>query len=128
MTSVEVDTGSLLFFASPGSTYEVAGDNTTATATNITILNTGNVVLDFDIWSTNFTSGSGVLEASRLQYTFNGNYASTQFAGNMTNAKARKNINLNSDTKTGLSLRLNVPLATTPGNYSGKIALVAVSS
>ena len=128
MTAVEVDASSIAFFASPGSMYEVIGDESSSTATNITVLNAGNVQLDFDLWSTNFTSGSSIIEPSRLQYTFNSDYEDTSFAGNMTNAKARKDINLNPGSMAGLSLRLNLPLATSPGNYSGKISLVAVNS
>ncbi|MBI2580335.1 lamin tail domain-containing protein [Candidatus Woesearchaeota archaeon] len=129
MTAVEVDASSITFFASPGSMYEVIGDESSSTATNITVLNAGNVQLDFDLWSTNFSSGSStIIEASKLQYTFNGNYNNASFAGNMTNAKARKDINLNPSSTAGLSLRLNLPLATSPGNYSGKISLVAVNS
>ncbi|MBI2141657.1 lamin tail domain-containing protein [Candidatus Woesearchaeota archaeon] len=128
MTAVEVDASSITLFASPGSTYEVAGDESTATATNITVFNSGNVQLDFDVLSTNFTSGSSTIEAPRLRYTFNGNYDNSSFAGNMTNAKARKDVNLNPGSMAGLSLRLSLPLATSPGNYSGKISLVAVNS
>ncbi len=128
MTAVEVDASSIAFFASPGSMYEVIGDESSSTATNITVLNAGNVQLDFDLWSTNFTSGGSIIEPSRLQYTFNGNYNNSSFAGNMTNAKARKDINLYPGSMAGLSLRLNLPLATIPGNYSGKISLVAVNS
>ena len=84
--------------------------------------------LDFDIASTDFTSGSSLIEASRLHYSFNGSYGNSQFAGNMTNTKARKDVNLNPNSKTGLSLRLNLPVATSPGNYSGIISLVAVNS
>ncbi len=128
MAAVEVDASSIAFFASPGSTYEVAGDESTATAANITVLNSGNVQLDFDVWSTNFIAESSIIEASRLQYTFNGNYNDVAFGGNMTNTKARKDINLNPGFMRGLSIKLNLPLATVPGNYSGVISLVAVNS
>ncbi len=128
LTAVDVDASSVVFYASPGSTYEVVGDNSTATAANVTLLNSGNVQLDFDVLSTNFTTGSSIVEASRLQYTFNGNYNDAAFGGNMTNTKARKDINLNPGFMRGLSLKLNLPLATTPGNYSGVISLVAVNS
>lgn len=128
MTAIEADASSLIFFASPGSTYEVVGDNSTATTANITVFNTGNIMLDFDVWATNFTSGSSIIEPSRLQYTFNGNYNDAAFGGNMSNAKSRKDVNLNPGFMRGLSLKLNLPLATTPGNYSGTISLVAVNS
>ena len=128
LIAVDVDTSSIVFFASPGSTYEVVGDNSSSTTSNITIANAGNTQLDFDIASTNFTSGSSVIEASRLQYSFNGGYANPQFAGNMTNTKARKDVNLNPGSRTGFSLKLNLPSATAPGNYSGMISLVAVNS
>ncbi|MBI2550543.1 lamin tail domain-containing protein [Candidatus Woesearchaeota archaeon] len=128
LTAVDVDASSIVFYASPGSTYEVVGDNSTSTATNITLLNSGNVQLDFDVWSTNFTAESSTVEASRLQYTFNGNYNDAAFGGNMTNTKARKDINLNPGFMRGLSIKLKLPLATVPGNYSGVISLVAVNS
>ncbi len=127
LAAIDVDSTSIVFFASPGATAEVVGDNSTSTAGNITITNAGNVQLDFDVWSTNFTSGSSLIDSSRLEYSFNGSYSGPA-AGSMTNAKARKDINLNPDSKTGLSLRLNVPVATSPGNYSGMISLVAVNS
>ncbi len=127
LAAVEVDTSSVIFFASPGATYEMLGDESASTAANITVLNLGNVRLDFDISATNFTSGGSVIEASRLLYTFNGNYSDAAFAGNMTNSRVRKQVNLGPNAAAGLSLRLNVPLATSPGNYSGKISLVAVN-
>ncbi len=128
MVAIEVDTTSLVLNAAPGLTYEAIGDKSGSTAANITVSNSGNVVLDFDVSSTNFTSGSGVIAAPRLQYTFNGNYSDAIFAGNMSNTKARRDVNLSPAAALGLSLKLNVPLATSPGNYSGKISLVAVNS
>ncbi|MEK6837983.1 MAG: lamin tail domain-containing protein, partial [Nanoarchaeota archaeon] len=83
LTAVDVDASSIIFYALPGSTYEVVGDNSTATATNITVLNSGNTQLDFDVWATNFSAGTGFVEASKLQYTFNGNYNDAAFGGNM---------------------------------------------
>lgn len=128
MVAIEVDTTSLVLNAAPGLTYEAIGDKSGSTAANITVSNLGNVVLDFDVSSTNFTSGSGFIAASRLQYTFSGNYSDTIFAGNMSNTKARKDVNLGPAAALGLSLKLSVPLATSPGNYSGRISLVAVNS
>lgn len=128
MAAVEVDSSSVVFFASPGATYEILGDESPSTAANITVLNLGNVLLDFDISATNFTSGVSIIEASRLLYTFNGNYSDAAVAGNMTNSRVRKQVGLSPNAAAGLSLRLNVPLATSPGNYSGKISLVAVNS
>ncbi len=128
MVAIEVDTTSLVLNAAPGLTYEAIGDKSGSTAANITVSNSGNVMLDFDVSSTNFTSGSSVIAASRLQYTFNGNYSNAIFAGNMSNIKARRDVNLSPAAALGLSLKLNVPLATSPGNYSGKISLVAVNS
>ncbi len=125
LIAFEAEPDSLIFFATPGSAYELAGN---ASAANITLLNSGNVKLDFDIWSSNFTSPNGVIEASMLQYTFNGNYNDAAFGGNMTNTKARKAINLNPGFMSGLSIKLKLPLATVPGNYSGMISLVAVDS
>ena len=130
MIALDVDTSSLVFFASPGSVYEAAttADSPNSTATNITIRNAGNVVLDFDVSATNFTSGSTVIESSRLQYAFNGNYNYSAVTGNLTSSKARKDVNLAPNSKAWLGLRLNVPAATSPGNYSGTISLVAVNS
>ncbi len=128
MAAVDVDAASILFNAAPGLTYEVSGDQSSSTTANITVLNAGNVALDFDVSSTNFTWGASFIAASRLQYAFNGNYTNVAVAGNMTNLKQRKDVNLNPGLRAGLSLRLNVPLATSPGNYSGKISLVAVNS
>lgn len=130
LVSVNVDITSLVFFASPGSVYEsaAASGSQNATVTNVTIGNAGNVVLDFDVSATNFTSGSALIEAPRLQYAFGGNYSDAARAGNLTNSKARKDVNLAPDSKTGLGLRLNVPVATSPGNYTGIISLVAVNS
>ncbi|MBI2143445.1 lamin tail domain-containing protein [Candidatus Woesearchaeota archaeon] len=128
MAAVEVDASSLVFNAAPGLTYEISGDYSSSTAANVTVLNSGNVLLDFDISSTNFTSANGAIAASRLQYAFDGNFGSAALSGNMTNLKQRKDVNLNPNARAGLSLRLNVPLATSPGNYSGTIKLVAVNS
>ena len=128
LAAIDVDSTSIVFFASPGATAEVVGDNSASTLGNVTITNAGNVQLDFDIWSTNFTSGSSLIDSSRLEYSFNGSYGASAAAGSMTNSKARKDINLNPGSKTGLSLRLNVPVATLPGNYSGRVSLVAVNS
>lgn len=129
LVSVNVDINSLVFFASPGSVYEsAAAGSQNSTVTNVTIGNAGNVLLDFDVSATNFTSGSALIEAARLQYAFGGNYSDTATAGSLTNSKARKDVNLAPDARTWLGLRLNVPLATSPGNYSGIISLVAVNS
>ena len=125
---MDIDTSSIVFFAYPGLTYEAAGDNSSATAGNITIANSGNVQLDFDISSTNFSSGGSTIEASRLQYAFGSSFGNSTVVGNFTNGKARKDVNLNPSSRTGLSLKLNVPAATSPGNYSGVISLVAVNS
>ncbi|MBI2144302.1 lamin tail domain-containing protein [Candidatus Woesearchaeota archaeon] len=128
MAAIEADASSVVFFASPGLAYEMIGDNSAETAANITISNVGNVMLDFDVWATNFTSGSSVMDASMLSYTLNGNYSDPKLGGAMANAKARKDVNLRPEATLGLSLKLNVPLATSPGNYSGRISLVAVDS
>ncbi len=130
LISVSVDINSLVFFASPGSVYEsaAAAGSQNSTVTNVTIGNGGNVLLDFDVSATNFTSGSAAMEASRLEYSFGGNYSDTAKAGSLTNSKARKDVNLAPGSKTWLGLRLNVPVATSPGNYSGVISLVAVNS
>ena len=130
MIALDADLSSLIFFASPGSTYETAAaaDNPNSTVTNITIHNSGNVLLDFDVSATNFTSGSTMIEAPRMQYAFSGSYNDSAVSGNFTNSKARKNVNLAPDSRTALGLRLNVPMATSPGNYSGTISLVAVNS
>jgi hypothetical protein len=128
LAAVELDANSLVFFATPGTTHEIVGDVSSSTATNITLHNLGNTILDFEVWSTNFTSGSSIIESTKLQYTFNGDYSNSSVAGNMTNYNAMKDINLDPDSKIGLSLKLNVPLATVPGNYSGKVSLTAVNS
>lgn len=128
LTAVEIDASSIVFFAAPGASYEISGDSSASTASNITVTNAGNVRLDFDIWATNFTSGTGSIGASRLKYTFNGNYDDSGKAGTMSNSKAKKDVNLDPGSQTGLSLKLDMPMATSPGNYSGRISLVAVNS
>ncbi len=128
LAAVEIDASSVVFFAEPGAAYEIPGDQSISTASNITLANAGNVRLDFDVWSTNFTTGSGSIGASRLMYAFNGDYDEPSLAGVMSNAKIRKDVNLNPGFMAGLSLRLDMPAAALPGNYSGKISLVAVNS
>ena len=128
LTAVEIDASSVVFFAEPGATYEIPGDQSASTVSNITLTNAGNVQLDFETWSTNFTSGSNSIDASMLRYAFNGNYDDAGSAGIMSNARTRKDVNLKPGSGTGLSLRLDMPMATSPGNYSGRISLVAVNS
>ncbi len=129
LVSLDVDINSLVFFASPGSAYESAtAGSQNSTLTNITVGNAGNVLLDFDVSATNFTSGSTVIESSRLGYSFGGDYSNPTSAGNFSNSRTRKDVNLAPGSKTGLGLRLSVPVATSPGNYSGIISLVAVNS
>lgn len=129
LISVNVNINSLVFFASPGSVYEsVIAGSQNSTLTNVTIGNAGNVLLDFDVSATNFTSGSTAIETSRLEYSFGGNYSNPALAGNFSNRRARKDVNLAPGSRTWLGLRLSVPLATSPGNYSGIISLVAVNS
>lgn len=127
LTAVEIDSSSVVFFAEPGGTYEISGDDSVSTVSNITLTNEGNVLLDFNIWATNFTSGSSLIEASRLRYAFNGNYNDASSAGVMSNSKVQKDINLKPGARTGLSLMLDVPMAASSGNYSGRISLVAVN-
>ncbi|MBI2144762.1 lamin tail domain-containing protein [Candidatus Woesearchaeota archaeon] len=115
------------YAAEPGGTYEISGDDSVSTVSNITLTNEGNVLLDFNIWATNFTSGSSLIEASRLRYAFNGNYNDASSAGVMSNSKVQKDINLKPGARTGLSLMLDVPMAASSGNYSGRISLVAVN-
>ncbi len=127
MIAMEIDTGSLTFAAMPGTSSEITGDLDESTTANTTIQNTGNSALDVELSGTNLSSGSSIIGVSSIQYTFNGNY-NNSLAGTLSYEKQVKSVGITAASKKPLSFRLNVPVATTPGNYTGEITLIAVKS
>ncbi len=125
LIAMELDTPSLQFAAMPGTASEIIGDYDEATAANTTISNIGNTILDIQLSGTNLSSGSSVIGVSNIIYTFNGDY-NNSLAGTLSHAKQTRQVAIGAASKQPLSFRLNVPTATTPGNYTGTITLVAV--
>jgi len=124
LIAFETDSSSLVLLAAPG----ISAESGSSEAANITLVNSGNVELDFEIWATNFTSHAGTIAASNLQYAFRGDYADPSTAGTLGNAKARKDVNLAAAANARLGIRTSLPRSTSPGNYTGIISLVAVNS
>jgi hypothetical protein len=123
LIAIEADTRNVMIFAAPGSDGPV--DNSAA---NITLVNSGNVMLDFDVWASNFTSPGSFIDPSKLQYEFVGGCYDSTCSGALSNGKSRKAVNLGAGSKTRLGIRTSLPRTTVPGNYSGIISLVAVES
>ncbi len=125
LIAIEIDAQSLQFAAMPGTFSEAIGDYDEATAANTTISNIGNSEIDIQLSGTNLSSGGGVIDASNIQYTFNGDY-NNSLAGTLSYAKQTKQVAIGAASRQPLSFRLNVPTATAPGNYTGTITLMAV--
>ncbi len=124
LLAMEIDTASLKFAAMPGTVSEIGGDYDEGTA-NATVINIGNSVMDVQLSGTNLSSGGSVMGANRIQYTFNGDYESS-LAGSLSNEKQTKQVGIAAASRMPLSFRLDVPTATSPGNYTGTITLIAV--
>ncbi len=127
LIAMEIDTSSLQFAAMPGTFSEAIGDYDEATSANTTINNIGNSAIDIQLSGTNLSSGSSVIDAGNIQYTFNGDY-NNSLAGTLSYAKQTKQVAIWAASRQPLSFRLNVPTATASGNYTGTIMLVAVKS
>ena len=127
MTSiaVEIDTSSLEFRAVPGKSSEIAGDSDETTKNNVTIRNIGNSIVDLGISGTNLTGSSGVIDVSNIRYTFNGDYENGM-AGSLSPEEETERIGIRAAARQPLSFRLDVPMATSPGNYTGTITLIAI--
>jgi len=126
LIAMELDTTTLQFAAMPGRSSEILGDNKLSTKTNTTIKNIGNSVFDMELFGTNLSSSNNVIAVNNIQYTFNSDY-NNSLAGSLSYSKQTKQIELEAASYKPLSFKLNVPTATTPGNYSGTITLIAVS-
>ncbi|MBI2142613.1 lamin tail domain-containing protein [Candidatus Woesearchaeota archaeon] len=126
--SIELDTKTLAFAASPGSYAEVAGDANTSSTDRATIRNTGNTAVNLQLSGTNLTTGGSMIGVQNILYSFDGNYSSPS-AGALNYSRQTRNIGLASGASSlqQLSFRLNVPVGTSPGNYTGKIFINAVS-
>lgn len=123
LIAFEADVSSITLFSAPGADETAPSD-----AANVTLQNSGNVPLDFEIWASNFTSENSRIMPSMLQYAFLGSYSDASSSGNLTNSRARKDVNLDASASATLRIRMSLPRSTVPGNYSGIISLVAVDS
>lgn len=126
LIAMELDTNSLQFAAMPGMSSEIMGDADKATATNTTVQNIGNSVINIELSGTNLTASSSVIEVSNIQYTFNGDY-NNSMAGILSHSKQAKQVGIEAASVVPLSFKLSVPTATAPGNYTGTITLIAVN-
>lgn len=126
LIAMELDTNSLQFAAMPGMESELIGD-TDESSSNLTLQNIGNSMLDIELFGTNLTGSADFIDVSNIQFTFNGDY-NNNLAGILSYVKQTKQIGLAAASKQPLSFKLNVPTATAPGNYTGTITLLAVSS
>lgn len=123
--ALEIDTSSLEFRAMPGKSSEISGDSDESTGSNVTIINIGNSAVDVELSGTNLTGSDGVIDVSNIMYTFNGDY-NNSMAGTLSSSEEIKRIGIPAAAKQPLSFRLDVPAATSPGNYTGTITLIAV--
>ncbi len=129
LLSIELDTGALAFSASPGGIAEINGDLNTSSSDKVTIRNTGNTAVDFELSGTDLTYGASTISVGSLSYTFGSDYSSPSSAGTLSTSKQKKNIGLlpGASSLQQLSFRLNVPQGASSGNYSGRIYIAAVS-
>ena len=123
--AIEIDTSSLEFRAVHGKSSEISGDSDETTKNNVTIRNIGNSVVDVGISGTNLTGSSGVIDVSNIKYTFNGDYENGM-AGSLSPEEETERIGIRAAARQPLSFRLDVPTATSPGNYTGTITLIAI--
>jgi hypothetical protein len=126
LVAVEIDAKTLTFAAMPGEYSEIIGDQN-ITTDNATVWNIGNSVIDLKLWGTNLTTTSTVIDIKNLEYSFGTGY-NTSYSGKITNVAETKNVNIAPNVKQPLTFKLNIPLSTTPGNYSGSIYIEAVRS
>ena len=123
MVAIEIDSEELMFTAMPGT----MADGESEGAGNITIFNLGNVPLDIELYATNLSGSSGKIGAGSIAFTFDNDYAGS-LAGTLSEAPQLRQVGIMAGNSAPLSLRLNVPSSTIPGNYSGEITLLAVKS
>ncbi|MBN2454033.1 lamin tail domain-containing protein [Candidatus Woesearchaeota archaeon] len=122
LLAIEIDSSNLEFAAMPGSSAAILGDDDMATD-NATIWNIGNSIADIELWGTNLTYGSQVIDIKNLAYEI-GAYE----IGIVTSQASLKDVDITADSKKPLTFRLAVPLSTVPGNYSGSVYIKAVNS
>ncbi|MBI3033573.1 lamin tail domain-containing protein [Candidatus Woesearchaeota archaeon] len=128
LMSVEIDSRDLRFAALPGGFAEVNGDLNMSSSDKVTIRNTGNTAVNFQISGTNLTSADKVISAGNIQYSFDSSYDSA-LAGSLSYSRQSRAVNLSPGMNAvqQLSFRLNVPATAFPGNYSGRIFVAATS-
>lgn len=123
MTAISIDTTAMSFPGIiPGQSSDIAGDANTATAGNPTLKNIGNTAFNVGLYGTDLVNGVAVIPVNRLQYSLN-NFASvSSFAKSVADTGSLLDINSISS----FSLRLNVPVGTSSGSYTGGATIVAL--
>ncbi len=124
LIAVELDTSFVSLSAAPGAATELIGDTDMGTADKPTLLNIGNTKINIEIAGTGLASGQNAIPASSLMYNFGYGYKS------LSADKKTEQLNLVPGTFSAvpLSLKLQLPLATQPGNYVSRVSLSAVAS
>ena len=125
LTAMEVDTAKLNFSALPGAQSEAQGDTDMSSITKTTLRNVGNTLLDIELLGTDLTNNIGSVSVGNISYTFNNDYAGS-LGGSLSDSKQKKPVGLGISQMLPLSFRVSVPQTAKPGNYTGKITLIAV--
>ncbi len=128
MISIEIDTNKVFFSASSGSFSEVEGDLDFSSNGMVTLRNTGNTPVNFGLSGTDLSYGNRIIGIGNISYTFDNDYGS-QLSGTLSHSIGAKEVELQPGPSSmqQLSLKLNVPVGTSSGNYTGKIFLSALS-
>lgn len=128
VVAFEVDTDSIYFGGNAGSFSEVVGDVDMNTPNNPTIRNLGNLAIDFEIFGRDLISEFDTISVSNIEYSFLDNDYSS--GGVLSAQPTLENVNLQPGLNQlrELTTRLNIPIGTSIGDYSGGLSLIGVKS
>ena len=125
-----VDTSEITLSGLSGQSADAIGDLDFLTPQNPTIKNLGNTPLDFRLSASDLDSGSAVIPAGNLQYTFLDSDFTGSLSGTLSNSPQLENLDLlpGHQSLREFSLRLSIPLGTGAGSYQGTLYLSGVAS
>jgi hypothetical protein len=122
LKALDIDFTSLAFGTiNPGSSGEVKGDDTFSDGDgNPTVKNIGNDPIDVEMLQADLTGGAGTILGSNME----GNVSDVEGYQSL-NPAHEFNTNIECEDTDYIDFKLNIPLGTKPGSYSGILTITA---
>jgi len=130
IVAFEIDTSEITLEGLSGRSADAIGDLDLSTPGSPTLRNLGNTPLDFRLSATDLDSGSSIIPANSLRYSFLDSDFGCSLSGALSQTPTLKEVNLlpGQQSLREFSLRLTIPTGTRAGSYQGSLYISGVAS